>query len=1654
MMITRTRKRLFALSAAWLLALTTALPSAVVHADPPDTTAPAAITDLAVTDDQTDNSYWKWSVASLRLSWTAPGDDGSTGTATSYDIRYSTSPITDGASWNGATQVVGEPKPAAAGTSQNMIVRRLKASTTYYFAMKTTDKSGNVSAISNVGSRALLGADGFSLSDGSVGLVSGGGTKANLVDGNTATVWGATSYPAEFTYDFGYEWDGRRSINKVRVYESAGTGTLKIYTGRPGGWTLIATDSFSGAAGQKDIEVNILTSRLRFVLESPSGDAQLSEIGFFGRGAPRDETPPSAIDNLAASALSTTSVQLTWTAPGNDNDMFGFADGYDVRYSTSPITDETSWNAATQATGEPNPSEAGSPESMTVSGLTAGLTYHFAIKSNDKRYVTPSSPFYNTSQLSNIVSVALGGGDTTAPAAVANLAATGATPTTITLTWTAPGDDGMTGTATSYDIRYSTSSFTNADWATLTQASGEPVPGAAGTSESFTVTGLSAGTTYYFAIKTKDEVANESGLSNVVSLATTASSDTTPPAAVSNLSVTDDKNDNSYWRWSVASLVLNWTAPGDDGTTGTAASYDIRYSTSPITVGASWNNASQVVAVPVPAAAGTAQSKIVRRLKAGTTYYFAMKTTDHAGNVSSISNIGSRALLSAEGFSVNDGGITIQSGGGTKSRLVDGNTATAWDVSSYPAVFTYDFGYQWDTTRSVHKIRVYESAGTGILKIYTGYPGAWSLLVTDSFSGAAGWKEFEVNILTSCFKFELTSASADARISEIGFLGRGGSRDVTPPDAVANLSATTLSESSVQLSWTAPGNDEEPYGYANSYDIRYSTHPITEGNWVTARLVTGKPTPTEAGTTQSMTVGGLSPGATYYFALKASDIYYYSPTVTTANTSALSNTPTATTLGTPDTTAPGAVTDLNASRPTIVSAKLTWTAPGDDGATGTADMYDIRYSTSPINTGNWASATPVTGEPVPTAAGTKQQMTVYGLTSGTTYYFAMVTLDEMENQSALSNVATIVTLTGTIGAFGKIPLDPSMVLSETARGTPGNLVDEQAAVGDPLNGSPGSAPTTNWFPGGNFLYGMGSAIINLGQDYEINNILVYDKFGGPAGLKFTVYAGSPFEWTKLFDDSLLAPATQWTNHAVNMSSTHYLKVEITDGNLYVPEIIVYGRSQGTNIDVVPSPTPHALPEIDKFMGANAFITNSPTKLQALGNIREYHNWYWDEGDAWPGNPDTSYPGYPNNKNKFNPSWAGGGWNFDGFYQALNTLGINVSPAVQGGVQWLAGGANNKVPPGTDPALPSSYAAHADHMYQFAARYGSTAVADNKLKLAAGQTRSTGLNLIRYYENGNEDDTDWSSRHSFFTPYEFAALSSADYDGDQGRMGTTVGVKNADPNSKLVMAGLYIPELDYIKGMKVWSDYYRNGSFPIDVINIHAYGFGGPDTTGLSPEDAGFKPLLEKFVDYRNRYLPGKEIWLSEFGWDTHPGSNLYAVPVGTFDTYDVQGQWIVRTYLAAAAAGIDRAQMFAFSDNNPNDPTQFANSGLVGIITGDPLTSELPKKSYYYVYTMKNALAGMTYAGEVSSGNPNVLIYKFKSTTDNSGAYAVWSPTHSQNEVNGYQMTLAGTPTNATQITITNGNTNGVSSALTISGGKVTVNVSEKPIFIKVDDIQ
>ena len=106
--------------------------------------------------------------------------------------------------------------------------------------------------------------------------------------------------------------------------------------------------------------------------------------------------------------------------------------------------------------------------------------------------------------------------DATPPAAITDLQVTERTYNNITIKWTAPGDDSLSGgQAAEYDIRYYLSPITETNWGSATQCDDEPTPSWPGGYQTFTVTNLLTDTLYYFAIKTRDEHYHWSGLSNV-----------------------------------------------------------------------------------------------------------------------------------------------------------------------------------------------------------------------------------------------------------------------------------------------------------------------------------------------------------------------------------------------------------------------------------------------------------------------------------------------------------------------------------------------------------------------------------------------------------------------------------------------------------------------------------------------------------------------------------------------------------------------------------------------------------------------------------------------------------------------------------------------------------------------------------------------------------------------------------------------------------------------------------------------------------------------------------------------------------------------------------------------------------------------------------
>jgi signal peptidase I len=113
-----------------------------------DATPPAPASDLTVVDTSTN---------SATLSWTATGDDGTDGRSSSYDLRYSLTPITED-SFKDATKASTLSSPTLSGENELMQIEGLNPDTTYYFGLKIFDEATNGSPLVTTSTHTTPGA--------------------------------------------------------------------------------------------------------------------------------------------------------------------------------------------------------------------------------------------------------------------------------------------------------------------------------------------------------------------------------------------------------------------------------------------------------------------------------------------------------------------------------------------------------------------------------------------------------------------------------------------------------------------------------------------------------------------------------------------------------------------------------------------------------------------------------------------------------------------------------------------------------------------------------------------------------------------------------------------------------------------------------------------------------------------------------------------------------------------------------------------------------------------------------------------------------------------------------------------------------------------------------------------------------------------------------------------------------------------------------------------------------------------------------------------------------------------------------------------------------------------------------------------------------
>ena len=431
---------------------------------------------------------------------------------------------------------------------------------------------------------------------------------------------------------------------------------------------------------------------------------------------------------------------------------------------------------------------------------------------------------------------------------------------------------------------------------------------AASAGTTYTDMGLSPSTSYNYQVQAVDTVGNASAFSSAATAATQAPP---PPTAPGNLTATAA---------SASQINLSWTA--------SASGYGIAYYVVERCQGAGCTNFAQIAA-----SAGTIYSDA--GLLSSTSYSYWVQAVDTAGNTSSLSNTATVATQAPPPPTA-PGNLTATATGASQINL-------SWTAST-SGIGIADYVVQ----------RCQGAGCTNFAQI----------------AAPAGTSYSDSGLLASTsYSYRAQAVDTGGNTSTFSNTSTAATQAPPPPTAPGNLTATAVSATQINLSWTASTSG---IGIADYVVQRCQGAGCT--NFVQTAIL--------AGTGYSDT--GLLASTSYSYQVQAVD--------TTGNAGTFSNPAAAATQAPPPPTAPGNLTA------TVVGASqinLSWTS--STSGIGIADYVIQRCQGA--GCANFAQ--------IATLTGTSYSDT--GLSSNTSYSYQVQAIDTAGNAGAFSSPATAAT---------------------------------------------------------------------------------------------------------------------------------------------------------------------------------------------------------------------------------------------------------------------------------------------------------------------------------------------------------------------------------------------------------------------------------------------------------------------------------------------------------------------------------------------------------------------------------------------------------------------------------------------------------------------
>jgi serine/threonine-protein kinase ATR len=228
----------------------------------------------------------------------------------------------------------------------------------------------------------------------------------------------------------------------------------------------------------------------------------------------------------------------------------------------------------------------------------------------------------------------------------------------------------------------------------------------------------------------------------------------------------------------------------------------------------------------------------------------------------------------------------------------------------------------------------------------------------------------------------------------------------------------------------------------------------------------------------------------------------------------------------------------------------------------------------------------------------------------------------------------------------------------------------------------------------------------------------------------------------------------------------------------------------------------------------------------------------------------------------------------------------------------------------------------------------------------------------------------------------------------------------------------------------------------DVLNVHSYAFKEkwPTWRRSYPEDPAIAWLtaIEDVLRWRDEHAPGKQLWLTEFGYDSAskpaPATGPWRQWVGVSD--EQQAQYLVRSFLVLSAMDVSRAYLYFFNDKD--EPQLHAASGIT--------RNYQPKPSFYAVAHLYRSLGDHRFAKAVAREVGDLYCFEYESAARaGERVYVAWLAS-GQGKVARRVVPVAGKVYRAERMAMSD--RGGEAAEWTAAAGGVEIEVGASPVYL------